>query len=257
MRLTVARVPRAIRAVVLASACTAAPIVVQAQSLPSAKDLIAKYVTSTGGEQWKGHKSYRMKANMDMPAQGISASMEVMHIFPNLIYSKVEIPGMGAVLSGYDGKAAWQVNPMTGPQLLDGAQLEQQKAQSDPNYAFTRQSPDLVSSETVEKTTLGGQECYRVKHTWKGGRETFDCFSTADGLLVASQQKQATPMGELDVTQTMGAYKDFGGIKRPTTLTQEVMGQQQILTISSFEWDTVDPKEMVVPDEIKKLMEKK
>jgi hypothetical protein len=194
---------------------------------------------------------------MDMPAQGINANMEVLQIFPDQVYSKVDIPGMGAVVSGFDGKNAWQVNPMTGPQLLTGPQLDQQRAQSDPNFAFTRQSPDLVSSETVEKTTLGGQECYRVKHTWKGGRETFDCYSTADGLLVASQAKQATPMGEIDVTQTFSGYKDFGGIKRPATMTQELMGQQQILTISSFEWDNVDPKEMVVPDEIKKLMEKK
>ena len=40
-------------------------------------------------------------------------------------------------------------------------------------------------------------------------------------------------------------------------MTQEVMGQQQIITISAFEWDNVDVKEMEVPAEIKAILPKK
>ena len=250
------RVLRAIRSslVVLAAA---SPSMAQAQGLPAAKDLIAKYVAATGAESWKSHKSSRMKATMDMPAAGISATMEVLHIYPNIVYTKVDIPGMGTMTSGFDGSNAWSVNPMTGPRVSEGPELEAMRQDADPAVSYTRSSPDITSTETVEKTTMSGQECYKVKYTWKSGRISYDCFSVADGMLVGTQTKQTTPMGEIEVTATLAGYKDFGGMKRATTMTQEMMGQQQIITVSSYEWDNVDAKEMVIPPEIKALLAKK
>ncbi|MFN8580150.1 MAG: hypothetical protein U0163_04120 [Gemmatimonadaceae bacterium] len=250
------RVLRAIRTSIVVAAAFA-PNVGHAQALPAAKDLIAKYVAATGADSWKTHKSSRMKATMDMPAAGISATMEVLHIYPNLVYTKVDIPGMGSMTSGFDGTSAWSVNPMTGPRVAEGAELEAMKQDADPAASFTRTSPEIASSETVEKTTMGGQECYKVKHTWKSGRVSYDCYSVTDGLLVAMQMKQNSPMGEIEVVSTLSGYKDFGGIKRPTTMTQEMMGQQQIITISGWEWDNVDQKEMEIPAEIKAMLPKK
>lgn len=249
------RIPGAIRTTLLA-VLISTPSVAQAQ-LPAAKDLIAKYVAATGADGWKSHKSSRMKATMDMPSQGISASMEVLQVYPNQVYTKVDVPGMGVMTSGFDGKNAWSVNAMTGPRVATGTELDEMRAESDPNAMFTRQSPDIVSSETVEKTTMGGVECYKVKYTWKSGRTSFDCFSVADGLLVATQAKRNTPMGEIEMVSTLSGYKDFGGIKRATTMTQEIMGQQQVITISGWEWDNVDMKEMEVPAEIKALLSNK
>ena len=194
---------------------------------------------------------------MDMPAQGISATMEVLHIYPNHVFTKVEIPGMGSMTSGFDGENAWSVNPMTGPRLSTGPELEAMRQESDPAASYTRQSSEISSSETVEKTTIAGQECFKVKHTWKSGRVTFDCYAAADGLLIATQSKQNTPMGEIEMMSTLSGYKDFGGFKRATTMTQEIMGAQQIITISGWEWDNIDPKEMEVPAEIKAMLTKK
>ncbi|MEP7346717.1 MAG: hypothetical protein ABI877_15705 [Gemmatimonadaceae bacterium] len=250
------RASRAIRSSLVAAAFLA-PTIARAQGLPPAKELIAKYVAATGADSWKTHKSSRMKATMDMPAQGMSAAMEVLHIYPNHVYTKIDIPGMGMMISGFDGDNAWAVTPMTGPRVFSGPELEAMRTESDPAASYTRQSVEIASSETVEKTTIAGQECYKVKHTWKSGRVSFDCFSVADGLLIATQSKQTTPMGEIDMSATLGAYKDFGGFKRATTMTQEVMGQQQIFTISSWEWDNVDVKEMEVPAEIKAMLPKK
>src|SRR5262245_33293709 len=233
MPLVAQRLTRAIRTLGLSVASGALPLAGQAQTLPAAKDLIAKYVAATGADSWKAHKSARMKATMDMPSAGISAQMEVLHIYPNHVYTKVDVPGMGAMSSGFDGEKAWSVNPMTGPRVLSGPELDEMRAQSDPAASYTRQSADITSSETVEKTKIAGQECYKVKHTWKSGKVSFDCFSVADGLLIATQQKQNTPMGEIDMMTTLSGYKDFGGFKRPTTMTQEIMGQQQIITISA------------------------
>ena len=44
---------------------------------------------------------------------------------------------------------------------------------------------------------------------------------------------------------------------RATTTTFEAMGQQQVITMTAWEWDTVDPKEIELPAEIKALVDKK
>jgi hypothetical protein len=250
------RTLRVARMLVAVAALPAVSAVAGAQALPSAKDLIDKWAKETNAEGWKGHKSSRMKAAFDLPAMGMSANMEVVNVFPMLMASKIDIPGMGEMRQGFDGTVAWATNPMQGPSLLTGPSLDAAKEDNDPSN-YSRQSPAITASETVEKTTLGGAECYKVKHTWKSGKTSFDCFSVADGMITWSQAKSVTPMGEVETTSTYAAYKDWGGIKRATTTTIDQMGQQIIITMQGFEWDNVDPKELELPAEIKALTEKK
>jgi hypothetical protein len=248
--------PRATWLAGLALALVSVDTRAQDAALPPAKDLIAKYAAAVGGDSWKSHKTARMKATLDIPSAGISAALEVLHKFPNVVFTKVDVPGMGQMREGFDGTNGWQLNPMMGARLLTGPEGEQAKDNADPSN-YTRQSANIVSSETVERAEYDGKPCYRVKHMWKSGRVTFDCFSVDDGLILASQSKQTGPMGEMETTVRLGAYKDFGGVKRPTTVTQEAMGQIQVITITAWEWDTVDDKELELPAEIKALVEKK
>jgi hypothetical protein len=76
-------------------------------------------------------------------------------------------------------------------------------------------------------------------------------------MIVWTQTKTPTQMGEIEITTTFGGYKDFGGIKRAATTTIDQGGQQIIITLQTWEWDTVDPKEFELPPEIKALTEKK
>lgn len=252
MPLVSPRLPR----LALVAALAALPVSARAQSLPAAKDLIDAWAKATNADGWKAHKSSRMKAAFDLPAMGLSATMETVTIFPGLTAARIELPGMGEMRQGFDGATAWSTNPMQGPSVMSGAALDAAKEDNEPG-SYGRTSAAITASETVEKTTLGGQECYKVKHTWRSGRVTFDCFAVADGMIVWSQAKTASPMGEVEVTTTFAAYKDWGGVKRATTTTIDQMGQQIVITLQGFEWDTVDPKELELPAEIKALTAKK
>ena len=110
--------------------------------------------------------------------------------------------------------------------------------------------------ETIEKTNMNSLDCYKVKHTWKSGRTTHDCFSVTDGLIVASVMKQTTQMGEIEVTQLLSAYKDFGGVKKASVTSLQMMGQEIRTTVVSWEWDTVKPEDMEPPADIKALLKK-
>ena len=227
-----------------------------AQALPDAKELIAKYNKAVGGDVWKSHKSARMKATLEVPSQGMRADIEAMNIFATKNYlMKTDLPGMGSMMVGYDGTTGWSRDPMSGPRLLSGMEAAQAAEEADPE-ATLRTSPNILKSETVEKTNMNNQDCYKVTHTWKSGRVTSDCFSVATGLIVASIQKQTSPMGEMEVTQLLDEYKDFGGVKRASISRVQMMGSEIKTTVTSFEWDTVKPEDMEPPADIKALLKK-
>ena len=228
----------------------------RAQSLPDAKELIANYGKAVGGETWKSHKSARMKATLEMAAQGIRADIEAVNVFATKTFlMKTDLPGMGQMMAGYDGTTAWQRDPMQGARLLTGMEAEQTAEEADPESSL-RTTSNIVKSETVEKTNMNNQDCYKVKHTWKSGRTTQDCFSVDNGLIVATIVKQTGPMGEIEVTQFLDDYKDFGGVKRASVTRMSMMGSEIKTTMNAFEWDTVKPEELEPPADIKALLKK-
>jgi hypothetical protein len=218
-----------VAAVQLAGAQTPA-----ATALPPAAGILAKYATAVGGPSYLGAKAIVTKGGMSMPAAGLNATFEMTQLLPNLMKMVTTIPGMGEVQVGYDGTTAWAMDPMQGPRILTGKELDQMKDESD-RRANVR-SPDMFSSvETMADTTMNSERCYLVKLTWKSGRESFDCYSVATGLMVGSTSVQKTAMGDIPVVTMFNDYKKFGDITLPTKTVQELMGQQQILTIASVE----------------------
>ena len=226
-----------------------------AQALPDAKELIQRYAHEVGGDAWKEHKSARMKATVELAAMGMRAEIEAVNVFPNVFMTKMTIPGMGEIQSGYDGAVAWMKDPTMGARLLQGAEADQVAEEAEPEVA-TRTSAKIVSSETVEKTSMNGRDCYKVRHTWKSGRVTHDCFGLADGLLVATTAKQASAMGEMEVTTFHSEYRDFGGVKRATVMSASLMGTEMKTTVTSWEWDKVEAKDIELPADVKALIKK-
>lgn len=251
MNVSVRRWSLAVAALALSAASR-----VEAQALPDAKDLIAKYGKAVGGDAWKSHKSARMKATLEVPAAGMKADIEALHSFEDRkFFMKTSIAGMGEVLAGFDGTQAWSKEPMSGARVLSGPEAAQAAEEADP-AASLRQSANITKSETKEKTTMNNQECFMVEHTWKSGRTSQDCFSLKDGLIVATKVKQVTQMGEMEVTTLLSEYKDFGGIKRASVTTMQMMGSEIKTTVTAWEWDNVKAEEMEPPADIKALLKK-
>lgn len=205
-----------------------------AVALPPAGTLLAKYATAIGGPAYLGAKAIVTKGGMTMPVAGINATFVLTQLKPNQMQMITTIPGMGEVHVGYDGTTAWAMDPMQGPRLLTGKELDQMKDQADPRANV--RAPEMFSAvETLADTTMNSERCYLVKLTWKSGRESFDCYSPTTGLMVATRTIQKTAMGDIPVLTYFSDYKKFGTLTVAGKTVQEVMGQQQILTILSVE----------------------
>ena len=222
-------------------------------ALPAGAVLVAKYAAAIGGPALIKAPQITTKGGLLMSAAGINATFEMLQLAPNRMQMVTTIPGVGAIQVGYDGAIAWSMDPMQGPRLLAGKEMDEIREEADPRAAA--RSPDLFSSvQTVADTTMGGERCYLVKLTWKSGRETFDCYSPATGLMVGSSSVQQTPMGAIPVSTVYSDYKKFGDFMVPTKTTQSMMGQQQVMTISSVEVGTGAGVTIVAPPEVKALV---
>lgn len=225
------------------------------ETLPDGRQLIEKHVKAIGGQKaLLAHKSLQVKGTMSVAASGISAPIEISAAAnPDRMIMKTSVPGIGDIMEGFDGSHGWTVSPMTGPMLKVEKELQQAKLDAD-FYSDLRDPKKYTSVKTVEKTTCEGKPCYKVALTRIDGAQDFDLYDAETGLRAGSIITRESPMGTMTVTSSVGGYQKFGDVLVPTTQSQKVMGVEQVLKITSVEFDKVDPAAFTPPDAIKALI---
>ncbi|KPK62184.1 MAG: hypothetical protein AMS21_08010 [Gemmatimonas sp. SG8_38_2] len=227
----------------------------QGEDLPTGREVIDRYVEAIGGEKAiREVSAQHMVGKMELRAQGVSADMEIFTAPPNKMLVKIEIPAVGSISTGFDGEVGWGINPMTGPMVLEGRELDQMRQQAD---QFASLHPDhlIESLETVEKTEFQEHTCYKVKVVTTWGEEYYEYFDVDSGLIIGVERTQSSPMGEIPVTSIISDYKEFGNLLVATKTVQQTMGVEQILTVSELENVDLDPAMFELPAEIKAMTE--
>jgi len=238
----------------LLGALLASSGVAEAQDLPEGRALVDRYVELIGGrEAALSRRFMRSTGSFQMPALGITGQLVAYQGQPGKNAVTVDIPGLGQIRSGFNGEVGWSLDPIQGPRLMTGAELAQTKEEA--SFASSIRDASLVSSaQTVEQAEMNGQACWRVKLTWNSGRETFDCYSVQSGLMVGSTSSQESPTGRIEVTTLLDEYREFGGVRMPTRMTQQMMGQEQVMVIENVEFPAPDDSVFALPPEIQALV---
>ena len=226
-----------------------------AADLPSARSIIDKHVKAVGGrEAVLSHKSQHAVGTFAVAASGMNGTFEMFGATsPDRILLKVSMPGVGDIANGFDGTHGWSINPMTGPMLQQGKELEQTRLDAD-FYNELRDPKKYPTIKTVGKVDFEGRPCYKVSLTRTDGVEDFDFYDATTGLRAGSINTRETPMGTITTTVVEGDYKKFGNVLQATTVTQRTMGIEQKITLQTLEYDKVDPSVFDPPAEIKALI---
>jgi hypothetical protein len=235
-----------------------APGDVQPAVAPSleAHAIYTRFVEASGGRAaLERYSSSHATGQFSLPAQGIGGDLEVFAAAPNRMFVRVDIPGFGMVRNGYDGEVGWSINPAVGPMVLEGRMLDQLRQQAD--FLGPLNVEAYVDSATVvEETEFDGRPCLKVRVVTKWGEEYVEFYDVETGLLAGNIRTQESPMGPVETTTVLSGYQDFGGIQVPTKTVQQMMGMEQIITVTAVEFDTVDPSVFALPDEIGALISK-
>jgi hypothetical protein len=252
-----------VRAVALA-ALLSAPLLAQAPAakapakpaaaeLPDARVIVDRHIKAVGGrDAILAHKSMHASGTLSMPSNGINGPVDIYGAAPDHVMVRTSITGIGEIVDAYDGKTGWSINPMTGPSLKSGKELEQTKLDAD--FYSELRDPKNYTLKTIEKTTFDGRDCYKVSVKRSDGSEDFDFYDVATGLRAGSINTRETQMGEMVISNVESSYKKFGTLTQATVLTQKMMNVEQKITIEAIEYDKVDPSVFVPPASIKALI---
>ncbi|MBI2949404.1 MAG: hypothetical protein HYY23_17325 [Verrucomicrobia bacterium] len=224
--------------------------------LPAASEVIAKFIKAIGGkEAYLKIQSQHAKGKFEMPAQGLTGDLEVFHKRPNKLVVKVNIPAIGDVLTGFDGKVAWSLNAAMGPMLMEGKQLEQMRDQADFDSILHAES-DYKSMETVEITQFEKKECYKLKLVKKNGQAVTEFYDTKTSLLAGMIMTQESPFGPVEATNVLDEYKKFNDVLFATKVTQRMGPIEQTMVLNQYELNQVEDSKFELPDQIKALVKK-
>ena len=217
---------------------------------PSAKDIFTKHLDATGGKAaWEAKKSMIAKGALEIPAAQLKGSMNTTAAAPDRVAVVMELPGIGTAGQCFDGTVGWSMDPMRGPSILGAKEVEQIKR--DGNFLRDLQmASDPGTAEVVGLVEFEGTPCWHVR-----ADGTSYLYAKDTGLMKGTQMTIATPMGDLPVTIVADDYRDFGDVKMPTRSTNKVMGQMQIMTVDTVEWNSVKDDAFAMPPEIKAMQD--
>ena len=244
-----------------------------AASLPPAKDIIAKAIEVIGGKDaWAKRTSMEMSGTIELPAQGMKGTMVSRTGQPNRMVTTMELAGLGAFRTGFDGKVGWSSDKIQGTRLMTGKELETIAREAD----YLKDVDPMArwdSVTTVGEGAFGGFDCWKLeaKRTTKSedGKETTSKETTSKEttskatmwyeksthLLRGYETVVETSIGALPMSTTFVEYKDFDGIKLPVRTEATQAGQKIITVFEKISFDSVPADAFVLPKEVQALLE--
>ena len=215
--------------------------------------VIAKYVAAIGGEEAiRRVGSQHVVAELAMPAQAVTGSVESFAALPNLLLVRTTLPGFGSSETGYDGKIGWSLSQVAGAAILSGMQLEQLRASADrlaPLHANVR------SMTWQGVRDFDGRKSVAIAVVSQGGDSYTEFFDTESHLLVGIEQRIATPGGDVPTSTSLTDYRRFRAVLVPTTITQRLPGGQIMVTrIASIDHQPIDTALFIPPESVRRLI---
>lgn len=237
----------------LALALAALPAFAGAESLPDPRALIDRHLEASGGaEAIRNSDDGTIRASVLVEENGMGGEMTI-HARGTDMVMKLSMAGM-QISSGMVGDIAWSIDPMLGPRLLEGEELQDQRREVDPDV-LTYADAAIESMKTVALADSEGRACHRVEIRWKSGDDTATCFGLEDGLALYTESTSVSPMGEMRQTVHLYDYKPMGKTRVASRMRTHTMGMTQVMTVEEFTIGTPPDEVFAVPPAIQALLD--
>lgn len=218
-----------------------------ANGMLTPRAVFARYADALGGEAvLRSHQSKTQSGSFDLTAFGVSGSMTMKTAAPNLILQDIELTGLGAINSGFNGEVAWASDPLQGTQQLTGQTLKDMSRQAEYFLPLTYASV-FPQQETIGRTEINGEEAYELKLTDEDGGETTAYFSTETAYLIRTIATISSPLGDVLTVTDIHDYAEFEGEYLPVSLTVDQGGQQFGVTIDRVSFNDVEAADFTPP----------
>jgi hypothetical protein len=234
-----------------------------AATLPDAAGIIAKSIDAIGGKDaWTKRTTMEMRGTIELAAQGLKGTMLSRTGQPNRMVTEMELAGLGAFRTGFDGKVGWSSDKIQGTRLMAGKELDTIAREADYLKDVDPMSRwDTIKTVADEK--FGGFDCWKLEATRSAkrpdGTESKSSatmwYEKSTHLLRGYATVLETSVGALPMTTTFVEYKDFDGIKLPVRTEAMQAGQKIVTVFESITFDAVPESAFALPKEVEALLE--
>lgn len=209
-----------------------------AMALPSVDQILDKYVQALGGRAAIEKITSRVaKGAFELPAFGISATIETFSKAPNRNVTIIDVPGFGTVKQGYDGTVAWLDEPQTGLREVTGPELDGVKRNSE-FHQPTKLKELYPKLAVTGKQKVADRDAYVVEGAAASGSPVKFYFDVENGLLVKNDQEIESAQGKIAAESYMSDYKEVDGIKLAFTTRRVTTVQEFIIRLQEVKHNT-------------------
>jgi hypothetical protein len=213
----------------------------------SADAIIGDAVKATGGDgPWKSHRSMETTTTIEYAKMGITGTRIQTITSRNKSLATTNIPNVGEVREGTNGRVIWSEDPVNGLRLLSGAEAAQFKLES--TWNLERNLKKLFSKIAVKADSEGGRALECLELTPSIGQPLTTCYDAETHLQVSQKGIAATPQGDVPFTSRIKSWKEFGGIKLPEVVEMTTGPIEFAARLTNVAFDKpIDDKRFEVP----------
>jgi photosynthetic reaction center cytochrome c subunit len=183
-----------------------------AASLPTADQLIDKYIEALGGTD-AIEKITSREEKGETTVRGKSIGIEVLERDPNQLAEVRHTPA-GDSTTVFDGQGGWFSTPGRSPRELQSADLD--AAQMDADLHFALHIRRIFAELIVEyPDKIGDREVYVVSGTRAAQQPMKFYFDEESGLLLRLVRYAESPLGLLPTQIDYSDYREVDGVRTP------------------------------------------
>ncbi len=195
----------------------------------TAEQVVEKYLAAIGGKE-KLLAVNDLYVEMKGKVMNYDITLTLAQKKPNKFYSNMDM-GVMQQVTKFDGEKG-VASAMGQTKEMGEKEVEAMKQRATifplANYEKSGLKLELAGVENVN-----GKEAYKIKVTYPNGDKKTYYFDKESGLKVRETETRDTPQGQMTVSTDLSEYKDFGGIKYPTKISQSVAGQLIEFTVEN------------------------
>jgi hypothetical protein len=194
----------------------ASPTASPKEALPTAEQILAKYLEALGGTATIDKLKTRTMKGTWLTSNGMSLAYEVYQSGPDKLYSVLITPKQGTFERAFDGSAGWEKSTR-GVRPIEDTELY-----------YLRRYPDLFKDIKlkeqfmrlggVRKDKLGDREVYVLRGATTDNRNERLYFDIQTGLLLRRISSYTTPIGVIPEQVDFEDYREVDGMKLPFTI---------------------------------------
>lgn len=226
-------------------ACSSFALMAQVQPIPTAQQILERYVQALGGRARILKISTRTMSGTFHVNGTEQGTVEVVYKTPARYRSIATITGYGVIDQGHDAAGGWEKSPDQPLSSQSGVELARTRRELDLHKAA--KLAQLYRSLTVTgRGKDGDRDAWLVVATPAEGSPETMYFDTETGLLVRVDLQVTTEGGPASISRHYDDYLDVGGVKVAHTIRFMNPGNSYTLKFINVQHNVEVPESKLV-----------